>query len=88
MILFKRDCRAMLEERSKRVINVEESISAQLAFQMVRLVVITYGGILCPNLQKEKFIKQDEQKRQEEFRASRQKTINRLRKYQEVSKLL
>ena len=28
----------MLEERSKRVINVEESISAQLAFQMVSLL--------------------------------------------------
>ena len=38
VVHFKRDCRAMLEERSKRIINVEESISAQLAFQMVRLL--------------------------------------------------
>ena len=39
IIHLKRDCRAMLEERSRRVFNVEESISAQLAFQMVRLYV-------------------------------------------------
>ena len=45
MICFKHDCRAMLEERSKRVINVEESISAQLAFQMVRLATITCASI-------------------------------------------
>ena len=50
MICLQRDCHAMLEERSKRVINVEESISAQLAFQMVRLIITTCGSILCPNL--------------------------------------
>lgn len=74
----------MLEERTRRVINVEESISAQLAFQMV-VIIITNKLFMCYNSQKEKFMKQDEQKRQDEYCASRQKTIHRLKQYQQVT---